>query len=65
MTMNVAKEDICNVQCFIEPNSLSFNVGPVVNNDQYLCEISDSDGVLHPGDLVQRLGFAYQGTQVF
>ena len=63
--INTTREDICNVMCFVEPNCLSFNVGPLDENHQYLCEISDSDEVLHPGDLVQRSGFTYQGTQVF
>lgn len=65
MKINITREDICNIKCFIEPNCLSFNVGPLENNNQYLCEISDSDDVLHPGDLAQRVGFIYQGTQVF
>lgn len=44
---------------------MSFNVGPLDDKYQYLCEISDSDGVLYPEDLVSRTGFTYQGTQVF
>ena len=44
---------------------MSYNVGPLDENHQYLCEISDSDEVLHPGDLVRRRGFTYQGTKVF
>ena len=44
---------------------MSFNVGPLDDNHQYLCEISDSDDVLYPEDLVPRTGFTYQGTQVF
>ena len=56
---------MCQVRCYIEPSCLSFNVGPLENNDHFLCQISDSDEVLHPGDLVQRLGFTHQGTQVF
>ena len=63
--INTTREDICKIRCFIEPNCLSFNVGPLDDNHQYLCEISDSDEALHPRDLVPRRGFTYQGTQVF
>ena len=62
--INTTREDICNIRCFIEPNCLSFNVGPL-GDHQYLCEISDSDEVLNPEDLVQRMEFTYQGTEVF
>ena len=65
LKIKTTRQDICNVKCFIEPNCLSYNVGPLDENHQYLCEINDSDEVLHPGDLVRRSGFAYQGTQVF
>ena len=61
---NTTRQDICNVMCFMEPNCLSFNVGPLDDNHRYLCEVSDSDDVLHPEGLVPRLGFTYQGTQV-
>ena len=61
--INTTRKDTCIVKCFIEPKCLSFNVGPL-DNHQYLCEISDSDDVLYPGHLVQRMGFTYKGTQV-
>lgn len=63
--MNTTREDVCQIRCFLEPNCLSYNVGLLGNIDKYLCEISDSNDILHPGDLVQRLGFTYQGTKVF
>lgn len=62
--MTTTREDVCQIRCFLEPNCLSYNVGPLGNIDKYLCEISDSNDILHPGDLVQRLGFTYQGTKV-
>ena len=43
---------------------MSFIVGPLDDNHQYLCEISNSDEVLHPEDLLPRMGFTYRGTQV-
>lgn len=63
--INTTREDICDIRCFTEPNCLSFNVGPLEDSDQYLCEISDSNGALSPGNLVPRKGFTYQGTKVF
>jgi len=62
--INSTREDICNIRCFVEPSCLSFNVG-ALEDHQYLCEISDSDEVLNPEDLVPRVGFTYRGTEVF
>lgn len=62
--IDIPREDVCSIRCFLEPNCLSYNVGPLEQSNRYLCEISDSTDVRHPGDLVQRLGFTYQGIKV-
>nr|XP_058947475.1 uncharacterized protein LOC131775392 [Pocillopora verrucosa] len=61
--IDIPREDVCSIRCFLEPNCLSYNVGPLEHSNRYLCEISDSTDVRHPGDLVQRLGFTYQGIK--
>ena len=41
--------------------SINFGTWP---DGVYLCELSDSDHNLHPGDLKQRVGFFYGPTEV-
>ena len=60
--VEVAKEENCQIQCFIEHRCVSFNLGQ--NNGRYICELSDSDQTLHPGDMIQRNGYSYHGSVV-
>ena len=61
-TVEVAKEENCQIQCFIEHRCVSFNRGQ--NNGRYICELSDSDHTLHPEDMIQRNGYSYHGSTV-
>ena len=61
-TVEVAKEENCQIQCFIEHRCVSFNLGQ--NNGRYICELSDSDQTLHPEDMIQRNGYSYHGSTV-
>ncbi|KAL9952605.1 hypothetical protein ACROYT_G039881 [Oculina patagonica] len=56
------KFDPCRGQCVMESRCMSINIGPLVN-DKVVCELSDSDETLHPGDLKPRTGFTYSGTE--
>ena len=40
---------------------MSVNIGPLVN-DKVVCELSDSDHILHPQHLTPRRGWSYRGT---
>lgn len=42
---------------------MSHNIGPPIK-DQVSCQLSDSDHVQHPDDLVTREGFMYQSSEV-
>ena len=53
----------CEIQCFIEVKCESYNFGPNEDGD-YLCELSDSDGVRDPDDLRARQGSLYRATKV-
>ena len=59
----VAMRDTCRDRCTMEGSCVSFNIGPPIN-DKVLCQLSDSDHTLHPGDLKRKGGFTYKGTQV-
>ena len=59
----VNDNDECQLRCYIEPKCLSYNVGPhMVYGHE--CELSDSDHVQHPQDLVLMPGYTYIGTMV-
>ena len=47
----------------MERHCVSINIGPTIK-DHVLCQLSDSDGILHPGDLRSKEGFTYRGTEV-
>ena len=53
----------CEIQCFIEVKCESYNFDPNEDGD-YLCELSDSDGVRDPDDLRVRQGSLYRATKV-
>ncbi|RMX40279.1 hypothetical protein pdam_00008736, partial [Pocillopora damicornis] len=61
-TVQVETVAQCEVRCFQEPNCLSYNLGPY-QTYEHTCELSNSDRVLHPNDLVPRPGYTYSGTE--
>ena len=61
-TVEVAKEENCHIECVLEQLCVSFNRGQ--NNGRYICELSDSDQTLHPGDMIKRNGYSYHGSTV-
>ena len=55
--------ETCKIQCFIEVKCESYNFR--LNEDgNYLCELSDSDGVRDPDDLGAQQDFLYRATKV-
>ncbi|XP_078381971.1 uncharacterized protein LOC144664667 isoform X3 [Oculina patagonica] len=53
---------VCTHECLMEPVCVSMNIGPPIQ-DEFVCELSNSDHLLHPNDLKQREGFMYLGTE--
>ena len=55
----VGNEDLCQLNCYLEPNCVSYNYGPSGDGD-FVCELSNRD---HQGvsssDLRTRDGFTY------
>ena len=47
----------------MERHCASINIGPTIK-DQVLCQLSDSDRILHPDDLRPKEGFTYRDTEV-
>lgn len=63
-SLMVKKESSCLAHCYVEENCMSYNFGPELVDDTRQCELSNSDDMLHPEDLVDRYGFTYQPTEV-
>ena len=50
-TTEITSPDICEINCFVEADCVSFNVGPL-QDGKYWCELSNSDHIGHPEGLV-------------
>ena len=50
-------------QCIMDPVCASDNIGPPTD-EEFICELSDSDHMKHPADLKKQKGFLYIGTEV-
>ena len=53
----------CGLKCYLEDDCMSINTGPM-GDGTYYCELSDSDHVLHPRDLENRIGVIYRSVKV-
>lgn len=62
-TVKVNNGNQCEIRCYHELECLSYNLGPYQDNG-HACELSKSDHIRHPGDLVPMPGFIYTGTEV-
>ena len=61
--IGITSPDVWEVNCFIEADCMSFNVGPLQDGEHW-CELSDSDHVIHPDDLVYASGMSYNPVVV-
>ena len=62
-TKRVKTGDQCEIRCFRDHGCLSVNLGPYQVNG-HSCELSKSDHVRNPDDLLPRPGYTYKGTEV-
>ena len=62
-TVKVNYGDQCEIKCYGELECLSYNLGPH-QVDGHACELSKSDHIRHPDDLVPMAGYTYKGTEV-
>jgi len=61
--IEVTSPDVCEVNCFIEADCVSLNVGPL-KDGKHWCELSDSDHIIHPENLVYGNGMTYVSFKV-
>ncbi|KAJ7323134.1 hypothetical protein OS493_032422, partial [Desmophyllum pertusum] len=60
-TVQVKNGDQCEIRCYGELQCLSYNLGPYQNG--HACELSKSDHIRHPDNLIPMPGYLYRGTK--
>ena len=53
----------CEIECFLEEFCVSYNLGPF-QHGRHVCELSNSDAIRHPLDLVPDPAYNYRETVV-
>ena len=56
--------DNCEIECFLEMKCESYNLGPQLESGDHVCELSNSDALRDPLDLMTNQGFIYRRTKV-
>ena len=62
-SVDVNTDSNCQIECFLEAFCMSYNIGPF-QGGKHVCELSNSDAIRHPQDLVSDPTYAYMGTKV-
>ena len=63
ITLGLGMRSSCRGRCTLNDKCVSYNIGPPIK-DQVLCQLSDSDHIQHPKDLVTQEGFVYRNSEV-
>ncbi|XP_031559901.1 uncharacterized protein LOC116296085 [Actinia tenebrosa] len=61
--VEVTDDAHCESLCFLDDRCISYNYYRSAGEEKYMCELSDSDHFMHPGDLVDRPGVIYRSAQ--
>ena len=65
-TVDVVDEDICMLQCYLEPNCVSYNFHKIKQlqaPEKHKCELNNAT-IEHDGDLVKNESYVYRGAEV-
>ena len=62
-SLQVNSADGCEVNCFINDDCVSVNIGPL-EDGKHVCELSSSDHNIHPEDLKDQIYFIYRPALV-
>ena len=62
-TIDVMNEDFCEMQCYLEPNCVSYNFK---NNGEHKCDLNNATygDNEHSGDLAENENYVYRGAEV-
>ncbi|XP_068722455.1 contactin-associated protein 1-like [Montipora capricornis] len=59
-TEKVPNEGSCRVKCFMEPDCVSINMGPLQNSGEISCELNNATGENeHKADLIERANYTH------
>ena len=63
-TIDVINEDICQLQCYLEPNCVSYNYNKEEEaNGKHKCDLNNAT-YEHSGDLAKNKTYVYRGAEV-
>ena len=62
-TISLDNHDACRIACYLDNDCLSFNFA-LLKDENFTCQLSDSDARQYPEDLVTLDRFLYVGTEV-
>ena len=63
-TLELPRQDMCRVNCYLEDSCQSYNLASSEQNDSWECELSSTEHIQHPGSLVNSPSKVYHATQV-
>ena len=67
-TIDVMNEDFCRLQCYMEPNCVSYNfIKKEEANGQHKCDLNNASyehDNEHSGDLMKNENYVYRGAEV-
>ena len=66
-TINVSNEDVCQLQCYMEPNCVSYNFYKNEETRQHKCDLNNATYEHHnehSGDLAKNENYVYRGAEV-
>ena len=64
-TEQVLNEGSCRLQCYLEPNCVSINVGPLRRDGSHQCDLNDvTDDKEFDVALAKETGFTYNAVEV-
>ncbi|KAK3742627.1 hypothetical protein QZH41_010215, partial [Actinostola sp. cb2023] len=59
----VMTEDQCRIQCYMNHDCVSYNLGPSPTPGMLLCQLNNADRYQYPLDYQDKPGYFYRGTE--
>ena len=64
-TIKVLDFDLCELQCYHQPNCVSVNFNVIPNSERlHECELNNATHRSHDNELMNRDGYLYKGAEV-
>ncbi|XP_031571629.1 uncharacterized protein LOC116305795 [Actinia tenebrosa] len=56
-------DTVCRIQCYLNNDCVSYNLGPSPAPGMMVCQLNDADRYQHPQDYQERPGYSYRGRK--